>query len=458
MACALAGVVPAAEPPQHPDVILIIVDDLNTNLGCYGDTIAKTPHIDRLAARGVRFDDAFCQYPLCNPSRSSFLSGLRPASTGVFSNDIDWRKRLAGAVTLPQFFKEQGYETLSIGKIFHGGDADPSRWSAPPHRPGQEERKAPPGNRLSRGPDPGPTGIGNPLQWGPSGLDPEDEPDGRIAAAAAKLLVEKRDKPLFLAVGISRPHLPFTAPKKFFDMHPAASLRLPETRPDDLDDLPVAAAADKTEFKGLSEQDLRAVRAAYAASVSFMDDCVGQVLAALDRSGRADRTIVILVGDHGLLLGEHFQFRKWSLFTESVRVPFIVAAPGHGKSGTVVKGLAELVDLYPTLADLAGFPAPKHLEGISLVPLLDAPERPWKKAVFSEVHRRDAHGVSIRTTRWRYTEWNGPDAAELYDLEADTHEFTNLAKDPDRAEMVKELRALLTAGWKGALPPPTRKE
>ncbi len=444
-----------ATPKRPPDVILILADDLNTHLGCYGYPTAKTPHIDALAASGMRFDRAYCQTPLCNPSRTSFLTGLRPETTGVFNNEIDWREKLKGVATLPEQFRAAGYETVGIGKIFHNTFEVPERWDRwirpAENLPRPPERKPlkTPANFSSRKPGEK-KGL---LEWGPSGRGDREDLDGMKAEQAVRVLSAPRgEKPLFLAVGFSLPHLPFTAPERYFAMHPPERAILPFFPPGDCDDIPPPALMHPEIHGALTQQEWRELLSAYNACISYVDAGVGRILEALGKSGRADHTLVVFAGDHGFLLGEHGQWQKLRLFEETCRVPLILRAPGRVKRGSQTTALVELVDLFPTLIDLCGLPPVNTLEGTSVAPLLIDPERPWKKAAFSSINR--AGGVSLRTPRYRYTEWTiGKEkAAELYDHENDPGEITNLAGDPAWAQTVQELRVLLTAGWQGALP------
>jgi len=292
--------------------------------------------------------------------------------------------------------------------------------------------------------------IARSLRWGPTGLSDTEQHDGAIAAAVAEFLVEKREKPLYMAVGFHTPHYILTAPDRYFAMYPPEKIVLPKNPADDLADVPHEYAHfNTTDDRWLDEDEKREVIAAYYACISYVDTCLGMLMDALDKSGRADRTIVCLWGDHGMHLGEHFLFRKYTLFENSARVPFILVAPGVARAGSVCKRPVELVDVYPTLAELCALPVPEGLEGISMKPLLEDPTRPWKKAAFTARTRGER---SLRTERWRYTEWGSPEAAELYDHGNDPGEFTNLAGDPEHADVVAELHELLHAGWKAALP------
>jgi iduronate 2-sulfatase len=279
----------------------------------------------------------------------------------------------------------------------------------------------------------------------------EEQTDALIANEAVRQLEEKRDAAFFLAVGFFRPHVPCVAPKEYFDLYPADKITLPS--PDRTGAPPIAFAVKDPNY-GLGEKDLKAMIQSYYAAVTLMDKQVGKLLDAVDRLGLAERTVIVFWGDHGWHLGEHGAWQKMSLFEESARVPLLLSAPGMKAKGQVTGRLAELVDLYPTLADVCGLPAIAAHEGTSLKPLLDDPQRPWKKGAFTQVSRGDKMGYSIRTERWRYTEWDGGAAgSELYDHDADPRELNNVVADPFHAPSLIELKALLRAGWKGALPP-----
>lgn len=447
----------AADPPARPNVLYLVADDLNTRLGCYGDPLAKTPNVDRLAAAGLRFDRAYCQYPLCNPSRSSLLSGRRPDTTRVYDNGTLARAAVGAVPFLPEWFREKGYYTARVGKIAHHAHEDQVAWDVSEHPRGPNGE-----NLMTRayaaveGKGVGEFGLG----WKATDARDEEEPDGVVATRVVELLAEgkRSGKPFFAAAGFYRPHLPFVAPRRYFEPYPVEAIRLPGPPPNHPAGVPPPALRYNPGDARYTELERRPAVAAYLASVSFMDAQVGRVLDALGRLGLAESTIVVFFGDHGFHLGEHGGlYRKTSLFEEAVRVPLVFRVPG--KRPGVTRRLAELVDLYPTLADLAGLPPPAGLEGVSLVPLFDDPARPWKSAAFTTVTRRPAapaggpvFGRSARTERYRYTEWDGG-GAELYDHDADPHELVNLAADPRHAAAVAAQKKVLAAGWRTARPP-----
>jgi uncharacterized sulfatase len=484
--CAAGAACAAPAPAQRLNVLLLVSDDCRAVQGCYGEPTV-TPNIDRLASRGLRFDRAYCQYPLCNPSRTSFLTGLRPDTSGVTNNGVQFRTNVPDAVTLPQLFKNHGYFVARVGKLYHygvpkqiGTDGldDPVSWEKvvnPRGRDCDDEDKIYSiiaGQKATTA-----VGTGNygaTLSWLAADGQDEEQTDGKIAAEACRLLREHRAGPFFLAVGFFRPHTPYVSPKKYFGLYPPADLALAAIPPGDREGKPVASLTVFPANYGMDEELQRTVKQAYYASVSFMDAQFGIVLDELNRLGLADKTVVVFISDHGYHLGEHGQWQKMTVFEEAARVPLIIAAPGMKAVGKSTARLAELVDVYPTIADLCGLPAPATLEGTSLRPLLNDPNRAWKTGAFTQVNHNRAGGRddqkiqkkvraktgggtstgrSIRTERYRYTEWaDGRDGAELYDHDADPHEWRNRADDPKFAATRTELQALLHNGWQRARP------
>jgi choline-sulfatase len=445
-----------ASPAQaaKPNVLLIMSDDLAATLGCYpgGAGKAKTPHLDALASRAVLFDRAYCQFPHCNPSRASMLSGMRPNTTRVTNNEDNLYTNHPGVLTLPHHFRNNEYATARCGKIFHLGVPtglesmdDPEAWDF--GTPFKNEQPYPPKRKSAVDVK---AGKKQGLAWQEIECGDDDLCDGFFAKTAVEWL-GKRDasKPFFLAVGFHRPHLPLVAPAKYYDLYPFEDITLREEPADDEADVPAPARNGSVPGYAMTstpEQRRAAIRA-YLATVSYMDAQAGRVLDAVKQMGQEENTIVIFTGDHGWHLGEHGLWHKRSLFEESARVPFIVFAPGMKGNGQRSAALVEMLDVFPTLCDLAGVPAPKQLEGKSLKPLLEDPKGTLHDAAFTQARRgenAEMWGRSVRTTRWRCTEWNeGRDGIELYDHEADPKEFNNLAKDPKHAEVLKELRAML---------------
>jgi len=443
-----------AAPPRL-NVLFIAADDMNVGLGCYGHPMVKTPNVDRLAARSLRFEHAYCQFPLCNPSRASLMTGLRPDTTRVLDNKTFFRSVHREIITLPQHFRRNGYFVSRIGKMYHygvpaqigtDGVDDPISWDRVVNPKGRDKFDEKDVINLV----PSIKNIGGSLTYFIAKGTDDEQTDGLIAAEAVSQLEEKRNSPFFLAVGFFRPHVPCVAEQADFDLYPLDKIRVPSG---DRTGIPeMATATVRPPHYGLSEKDLQPMIQAYYASTTLMDKQVGKLLDAVDRLGLADRTVIVFWGDHGWSLGERGMWQKMSLFEEAAQVPLLVSAPGMKARGRSTGRLAELVDVYPTLSDLCGLPANPAHEGQSLRPLLDDPDREWKKGAFTQVTRGDKMGRSVRTERWRYTEWDGGAAGvELYDQIADPKELKNLSADPREAKTLTELKALLLGGWKGAL-------
>jgi len=433
----------ADTPSKMPNVLFIIADDLNNDLGCYGNPDVKSPNIDALAHRGVRFDHAYCQYPQCNPSRTSFLTGLRPDSTHVFNNDVNPRTALPNALYLPNFFKQQGWFTATLGKVAHYPGVLQTDMDA--RSVGGKAAK-----RAAKAVAPG--------------MESDEQTlDGQTARYAVKLMEQHRDQPFFIAVGFHRPHVPLEAPPKYFT-YDAAGLTLANAPPGYPNGVPTVAL-DTSRGSAGGDMARRKTVADYYACITFVDAQVGLLLDALERLKLWDNTIVVLIGDHGWLHGEHGGEGKQSLFEPSARAPLIVVAPGR-KAGVGSPRLVEFVDIFPSLTELCGLNAPANLEGASLVPLLDDPTQPWKKAAFTITARSasgrakkqrnpltDVLARSVRTERYVFNDWGDGKSFELYDHQTDPGEYVNLAADPQHAALVQEMSALLKASWPAAGPP-----
>jgi len=452
------GVFAAADEPRPPDagrklnVLLITSDDLRNSLGCYGSPLVKSPNIDRLASQGVRFDRAYCQYPLCNPSRTSFLTGLRPDTTGVWDNATRFRSNRPGTVTLPQLFRKNGYHVARVGKLFHygvpsqigtSGLDDPESWDEVVNPRGRDKDDEDKITTIKPG-----SGFGATLSWLAADGEDAEQTDGRGAEAAVRLLEQNRDRPFFLAMGFYRPHTPYVAPKSYFGLYPLEKISLVDLV--GRDGVPPAALTVNPPNYGISTSLQQQAIQAYHASTSFMDAQVGKVIDAVDRLGLRDRTVIVFLSDHGYHLGEHGLWQKMTLFEEAARVPLIIAAPGVKGNQRSTSRLVELVDVYPTLAELCGLTPPADLDGRSLVPLLRDPDQSWNHSALTQVTRKakkqSFKGYSIRTERYRYTEWDGGQrGAQLYDHDNDPRENHNLAAEPAHAATVAEMKRLLHA-------------
>ncbi len=457
LACLVAALlvvagVHGAEPNSwrgKTNVLFIMSDDLTCMLGCYGEKQMKTPNIDKLAKRGVLFERAYCQYPLCNPSRASLMTGRRPDTTKVVNNSLFFRKTLPDVVTLPELFKNNGYYSARVGKIYHygvpgqigtSGMDDPQSWNEFINPRGHDkdvEKQV-----INYMPNNG--NLGAALAWLDDEANDEDETDGKVATDAIHLLEQHQDKPFFIAAGFYRPHVPEISPKKYYEWYPFEKISLPKEPPEHMAAIPPMAFHVKPPNYDLSEEKLRRFKRGYLASVSFMDAQVGRLLDALDRLKLADNTIVVFVSDHGWMLGQHGQWQKQSLFEESARVPMIIYVPHEKSNGRKSSCVVEMIDIYPTIAELCGLSAPAGFEGKSLAPLLKNPKASWSKPAFTQVTTGERNGRSVRTERWRYTEWDdGKAGVQLYDHDSDPHELKNLAKDPRYAKTVGEMKSLL---------------
>ncbi len=449
----LPSVLPAAD---RPNILFIIADDLtDTALGCYGNTVCQTPNLDRLAAQSVRFTRAYCQGTYCGPSRASFLSGYYPHATGV-QGYLSPREAIGDRATWPQHFKNAGYHTARVSKIFHmgvpggieeGSDGadDPLSWSERFNSPGPEWRAPGRGETLEKNPDGRkPVMGGNTFVVVAADGDDDVHSDGKTAAKACELLTTPRREPFFLAVGFVRPHVPFVAPKKYFDRYPPESMVLPEKVPGDWDDIPKPGINYKTSVNmQMDETRQKKALAGYYAAVSYMDAQVGRVLDALERSGQADNTIVIFTSDHGYHLGEHDFWAKVSLHDESARVPLLIRAPGM-KPG-VRNALVELIDLFPTTAKLCGLEVPARLQGRDLATVFADPKAAVRDAAFSVAGT--SKGLLLRDERWAFLQY-GEDArggVELYDMQTDPRQIHNLAVLPEHADRVAAWKARVTA-------------
>ena len=451
------------------NILFIAADDLSCALGCYGDPIAKTPHLDRLAATGTCFLNAYNQLPLCNPTRASVMTGLRPDTIKVYDLDRHFRDEVPDAVTLSQQFMKHGWWAGRVGKIYHynvpasigtDGFDDPPSWQKTVNPIGRDKTdehlvfNAEPHRKISAA-----------LSWLAADGKDEEQTDGMIATEAIRLMEEHKKDPFFIAAGFFRPHTPFVAPKKYFDMYPLEEMRLPFAPSDDREDIPTAAFAHNCPIPhyGLDELTCRKAMQAYYACVSFIDAQVGRILTALNRLGLAENTVVVFWSDHGYHLGEHnVIWQKRTLFEQGAKAPLIIRNPMSKGNGQACRRIVEFIDIYPTLTELAGLPTPKQVEGRSLKRLLDDPLTQWNGTAITQVLRpaddrlKDpVMGRSIRTERWRYSDWaEGKNGVELYDHYADPMEFNNLALNPtkENRRIIKMLKKELTEKASGKVP------
>ncbi len=462
--------VQAAEAGRF-NVLFIAVDDLRPQLGCYGNTTIQSPNIDKLASRGMLFERAYCQQAICMSSRASLLSGYRPDKGGITNNGPLFTS-VPDALTLNQHFINHGYEAVAMGKIYHHQSDYETGWSKKVFQPkGKCVGRGyldPESCRIAKefdrqNPNSERKGLG-PAFEGPDVPD-NAYPDGLVAEHAVQELRRLKDKRFFMAVGFVKPHLPFNAPKKYWDLYRAEDLPL-AANPFAPKGMPSQAATSWGELRSyhgipkkgpVPDELARKLVHGYHAATSYADAQIGMVLDELDALGLTDKTVIILWGDHGWKLGEHGMWCKHTNFEVDTRVPLILSAPGAKARGGKSKALVELVDMYPTLVDLCGLPLPAHLEGTSMAPLLDDPAKPWKKAAFSQYPGGGAMGYSIRTDRYRYTEWkerksNKVVARQLFDLQVDAAENTNIAGNEESAKVVADLSAMLEKGYQAAKP------
>ena len=456
------------------NVLFVVVDDLRPELGCYGKKEILSPNIDGLARDGILFERAYCQQAVCAPSRSSVLSGCRPDTTRIYDLKTPLRQAMPEVLSLPEHFKNSGYQTISIGKIYHHGKDDLRGWSDDPFRSKgdwkgrgyltdeaieamkQNDEILQQQNNPRRG-------------LGPA-FEAADVPDnayhdGKDTDAAVEALRQLKDKKFFLAMGFKKPHLPFNAPKKYWDMYSPESIKLAENpfEPEGVTEYSLTNFGELRTYFGMPKEgpvpdDLaRQLIHGYSACVSYLDAQLGRLLGELERLSLRDKTVIILWGDHGWKLGEHASWCKHTNFEIDARAPMILSAPGIKTAGEHTYALTEFVDMYPTLCDLCDLPIPEHLEGTSLVPLLEKPHRPWKKGAFSQYPRRDVMGYTVRTERFRYTEWKDRTsgevkARELYNHQRDAQENVNVAGRGEYAEEITQLELVIEQGWRGALP------
>ncbi len=440
-----------AQPAKTPkyNVLFLICDDLNCDLGCYGHPLVQSPNIDRLAKAGMRFERAYCQYPLCGPSRASFMTGLYPTQTLITANSIYIRQTLPDVTTLSQLFRNHGYTSSRIGKIYHynvpkaigtPGHDDPASWTQTFNPIGRDKDDEESIFSLKPGQ------FGATLSWLAAEGEDIEQTDGIGANEAIKQLEQfAQDKtPFYLAVGLYRPHTPYVAPKKYFDLYPLDQIKVPTIPQNYYDTVPAPARNALTRHKeeiNLADHLARQAIRAYYASTTFADAQLGRILDTLRQTGLDKNTIILFTSDHGYHLGEHGHYQKMSLYDNATHVPLIISVPGMKTAGQSTPALAQMIDFYPTLAELCNLPAPAYLSGHSLVPTLKNPAIKPRKAALTQM----GNNFTIRTDHHRYTEWgpNAMDGAELYDTITDLAEMKNLIDDPDQKSTITELKTLL---------------
>lgn len=460
-----------ATAADRPNVLLICVDDLKPMLGCYGDDTVKSPNIDALAARGLQFNRAYCNQAVCAPSRNALLTGLRPSTLGIYDLATNFRLAVPNAVTLPQFFMQHGYRTEGMGKIYHPGQGnsdDPASWSVP-FWPGHYSHYVEKENldwitssladaRLHPEKQTRPGQVGKAAPYEAADVPDNAYPDGQIADEALQRLTiaaQSPKQPFFIAIGFLKPHLPFCAPKKYWDLYDPTTFKLAErsTLPDGAPEFANTPWIELRNYRGMpdsgpvSDDDARKLIHGYHAAVSYLDAQLGRVIAKLDELGLANNTIIVLWGDHGWHLGDHGMWCKHTNYEQAAHIPLLVVDPRARAHGAKCDSLVESVDLYPTLCALAGLEAPSGLEGASFAKVLDDPHAPTKDAILHVYPRQNRIGRALRTNRYRLVEWKVPGAKresaiyELYDYQTDPGETKNLAdSEPD---IVRKLTALL---------------
>lgn len=428
------------EQKKDKNVLFIMIDDLKPTLGTYGHPLVKSPNVDKLAEMGVQFNNAHCNFAVCGPSRGSLMTGIRPENLGILNNTTPLQSVLNGRVTLPYLFKQNGFETIGIGKTFHDKTPeheDEKAWDA--YYKYETTELGWTGERRNVTDDVMPWCF-----WQAAEGTDDDQEDGQIAKKAVELIKTKRDKPFFLAVGLKKPHDPFVAPKKYFDMYPLEDcdpFELPEGYKPPYDH---SLMSWSKEFDKFDEQDKREFLRSYYACTSFMDAQVGRLLIALKESGQMDNTLIVFFGDHGYHLGENKWWNKVTVYEQGTRAPFIIAGNSVKKKGVKSESMFEFIDIYPTMVELMNLKAPEHLEGKSFAAVVEDGDLPFKDQVYAVTKRGDKMGRMVKNKSWRYIEWDhGKHGEELYDQVKDPHEFSNLAQDKSYAKVVSEMKTLL---------------
>ncbi|MEP4078402.1 sulfatase [Haloferula sp.] len=463
----------AADQTARPNVLFLVSDDLRPELGCYGNTVIKSPNIDALAKQGITFNRAYCQQAVCSPSRSSVMTGARPDTTQVLNLTTHFREAMPDVITLPQHFKNSGYITKQFGKIYHGDLQDPPSWT--PKKEDASIRGLFDSRTFTVADEKNAEFKLTKTNRGGAFRKTDDPPngggEGKLAdqAIAALHELKKESKPFFLAIGFHKPHLPFNVPKFYWNLYDPEKIPMAPNQflPKDAPPFALVEKPEMWNYSGvpdtadLPEDYKRDLKHGYYAAVSYMDAQLGRVVDELDSLGLRDNTIIILWGDHGWKLGEHSRWAKHSNVEDDTRSPLIVSVPGMTHKDAKTDALVEFVDIYPTLAELAGLSLPDHLEGSSLKPLIEEPELEWKEAAFSQYPRtyqkKRMMGYTMRTDRYRFTRWVKKEdhsevvALELYDHQKDPQENINIANNPEHKTLIEKLTKQSLAGWKGAM-------
>jgi len=442
---------------DKPNILFIIADDLNDNIGCYGHPLVKTPNIDKLAKEGLVFRRAYTNFPLCGPSRNSFMSGLYPDQTGTHALRALLREYAPDVTTMSQHFMNNGYIAARVGKIYHynnpkdigtPGHDDPASWDITVNPRGRDKDE----ENLIQSID-GIKGFGARLSWLAADGADEEQTDGIVATESIRLMKQfaAEGKPFFLGVGFYKPHTPYVAPKKYFELYDPNDIVVPKIPEGYFDTIPAPARKSLRQFKnqiGMSDDTRRTVMRAYYATISFLDAQIGRVLEGLEEAGLRDNTIILFTSDHGYHMGEHDHWQKKTLFENAGHVPLIIAAPGMKAIGKETQSFAEMIDFYPTLSDLAKLPKPAMVSGVSLAPILADPAISVRDSVLTQI----VGGYTVRSGNYRYTKWGagGPDLIEFYDRSTDPEEMVNLAKNPEWRDQIKQMDALLDTRVKAA--------
>lgn len=429
-----------ADNDNKKNVLFIIVDDLNTTLGCYGHPVVKTPNIDKLAKSGVKFNHAYSNYAVCGPSRGSFLTGLRPESIGILDNRTPLKSVIGDRITMPALFRQNGYYTMSLGKVFHGSKDhnDPNAWDEIYGYSATELGKKGETRNIT-------DGVLKWCHWRAAEGDDEDQADGQIAKKAVEFIKTEKEKPFFLAVGFHKPHDPFIAPKKYFDIYPLEECN-PPVLPDGWEPPYKHTLPGETKtFNKFTDQDKREFLRSYYACTSFMDAQVGKLMDALKESGQLENTLVVFFGDHGYHLGEHNWWNKVTIFEKGTNAPFIMSGQAVGEKGVESDAMFEYIDIYPTLAELLNLKnTPDYLEGRSFAEVVKDPSLPFRSEVRAIINRGKMMGRMVKNENYRYVEWdNGNKGQELYDQKNDPIEYHNLAEKPEYSAVVEEMKTLI---------------